>query len=214
MSIDKAKLAQLRPGWTVASTFVPEGMRLGYSPKPGLQFNPAKAKEILKAAGFDPGKKLITEILARDDPQYIQAAQFIALELKRNLGMEVAIRPYDYKSFYTELYGKTHPLFVSAWTADYPDPDNFLSVFLSGGGHNPTKWSDPRFDAAVMRARKIPDPMSRDEIYFEMQKLLLEQEAVVIPLYYDNQLALVQARVRGLELNPLNMLILRKVDLD
>ena len=57
-------------------------------------------------------------------------------------------------------------------------------------------------------------PKIRQKNYFEAQKILLEEDAVVVPLYYEPNQALVRKRVKGLELNPLNYPYLRKVNLE
>jgi ABC-type oligopeptide transport system substrate-binding subunit len=63
-----------------------------------------------------------------------------------------------------------------------------------------------------MKARGLKDPIAREKLYQEALGLLLDQETVIVPLYHEANQALVRGRVHGLELNPLNVLLLRNVN--
>ncbi len=102
---------------------------------------------------------------------------------------------------------------MGSWVADYPDPDNFMSLFLSSSGNNRAQWKNQQYEDRVLEARNLTDSAARLRAYTETQKLLLETDAVIVPLYYETILALVRSRVQGLEINPLNNLLLRKVTL-
>ena len=65
----------------------------------------------------------------------------------------------------------------------------------------------------MIEARDQADSKLREKNYLDAQKLLLEDEAVIAPLYYEPVTALVKPRVRDLELNPVGQLVLRKVKL-
>jgi oligopeptide transport system substrate-binding protein len=214
MAIDKRSVPQILHGGQVpASSFVPPRM-MGHSPSIGLPFDPAKARAELKASGFDPSKRgaPIELILPNWDKQ-LTLAQFIQSELKKNLGMDIAIQPFDHKTFRAQLDLHSYPMFEGSWSADFPDPDNFMSVFLGSSGNNRTTWKNEKFDERVLEARNLTDAKARERAYNETQKLLIEEQAVIVPLYYEPNMALVRQRVKGLELNPLNYLLLRKVNL-
>lgn len=216
MAIDKSKLgAILHGGQKPATSFVPPRM-LGYSAKAGLPYDPMRAKEELRKAGIVPGQLVKLDLLLPNWDKTQTLAQFIQNELKKNLGLSAALQPFDHKTFRAQLDLHVYPLFEASWSADYPDPDNFLSVFLGASGNNRTTWKNARFDELVLSARYSSGgggPKRREASYAEAQKLLLEKEAVIVPLYYEPNMALVRGRVKGLELNPLNYLLLRKVNL-
>jgi oligopeptide transport system substrate-binding protein len=213
MAIDKSKIADILHGrQQPATTFVPPKM-MAYSSKIGLPFDPARAKAELKAAGFDASKPLSLDLLAPNWEKTLTLAQFIQNELKKNLGLEVTLQPFDNKTFRAQLDLKTYPMFESSWGADYPDPDNFLTVFMSNAGNNRTGFKNAKFDEDVMTARGTMNAKAREKIYLDLQKTLIEEQAAVVPLYYEPNLALVRKRVKNLELNPLNYLLLRKVEL-
>jgi ABC-type oligopeptide transport system substrate-binding subunit len=85
---------------------------------------------------------------------------------------------------------------------------------LGGVGNNRTGWKNAQYDQLVVSARSEQNSKLREKKYTEAQKILLEEDAVVVPLFYEPNIALIQKRVKGLELNPLNYLFLKKVNLE
>lgn len=213
MAIDKTKLGTfLHGGQKPATTFVPPPL-MGSTGKVGLPFDPVKAKAELRASGMDLSKPLSLELILPNWDKSMTLAQFIQGELKRNLGIEVVLQPFDNKTYRAQLDLHAYPLLEAAWSGDYPDPDTFISVFTSDSGNNRTMWKNAKYDDWVNQGRATVDSRVREKIYQDAQKLLLEQDAVIVPLYYEPNMALVKPRVHGLELNPLNYLMLKRVTL-
>jgi len=212
-AIDKSKLVSLLYGnQKPATSFVPPGI-LGYSEKAGLAFNPILARDELKRSGWSSGRNVRIELLTPSWDKSLTVAQFVQAELKKNLGLDVQVSPFDHKSYRAQLDVGAFPAFQGSWGADYPDPDNFLSVFLKAGGNNRWNWSSDAFDDSVLQARSILKATTREQFYVRAQKTLLEDTAILVPLYYDTNVALVKPRVKGLQLNPLNYLYLKSVQL-
>jgi oligopeptide transport system substrate-binding protein len=213
MAIDKTQLPKILHGGQVpATSYVPPRM-MAHSKDIGFKFDPIKAKAELREAGFDTSKPLTIELLCPNWDKQLTLAQFIQAELKRNLGVNVQIQAFDHKTFRANMDLNAYPLFEASWSADFPDPDNFLSMYMSDSGNNRTTWKNAKFDERVLEARNINDQKVRERAYLEVQKMLLEEHAVIVPLYYEPNMALVKPRVSGLELNPVNYLLLRKVTL-
>ena len=135
-------------------------------------------------------------------------------QLKSNLGVNVSIELFDNKAFRAQMDLGAYPMFQGMWAADYPDPDNFLSVFLSSSGNNRTAWKNVEYDRLVDQARAQTVAAEREKLYDQAEKILLEQDAVMVPLYYEPQLALVSKRSRNASVNPLNYLYLRNVSVE
>ncbi|MBL7715088.1 MAG: peptide ABC transporter substrate-binding protein [Bdellovibrionales bacterium] len=211
MAIDKSKVAGLLYGGQIpATSFVPPLMA-SHSKKSGLPYDPARAKKELESAGLDLSKPIQLELLIMSRDKSMVMAQFIQGELKKNLGLEVTIQPFDNKTYRAQVALNRYPLFLLSWSADYPDPENFLSLFMSDSGNNRTAWKNPSFDKLVEEARTTLDAKKRDKLYSDAQKILVEDQAPIIPLYYEPNTALVRSTVTGLTLNPLNYLILKKI---
>ncbi len=214
MAIDKTKLSDILHGEEhPATSFVPPGL-LGYDKKMGLPFDPITARSELRASGIDLSKPLNLELLLPNWDKQLILAQYIQGELKKNLSIEMSIQSFDHKTYRSSLDLHAYPLFEGSWSADFPDPDNFMSIFLGDSGNNRFTWKDAHFDDLVLTARSLPNPKNRLENYLEAEKMLLERDAVIVPLYYEPNLALVKQRVKGIELNPLNYLFLKKVNVE
>lgn len=212
MAIDKSKFNEiLSGGQEPATSFVPPPL-LGYSKTIGLPFYPKKARFELLHSGLDTTVPLKIEYLIPDWDKAQLIAETIQSELQKNLGIEVILKPYENKSYRTMLDLFAYPMFDYTWTADYPDPDNFLSVFQGDSGNSRTGWKNTEFDGMVQQARQVPDSKLRQDLYLQMQKVLLEDEVVIVPLYYEPNLVLVHSHVKSFELNPLDYLYLRKVN--
>ena len=114
-------------------------------------------------------------------------------------------------SYRQRLLLQANDVWDFAWKADYPDPDTFLSLFLKNSGNNRTGWSRDDYDRFVLEARVDPSAEQRKKKYLEAQKILLEEEVVVIPLYYDANFVLVKPRVQNLKWNGLGSFYLKDV---
>jgi ABC-type oligopeptide transport system substrate-binding subunit len=153
------------------------------------------------------------ELVATNWEKNLTICQFIQAEVKKNLGLEISIRSFDHKTFRAQLELYSFPIFLLSWSADYPDPDNFLSVFLGTAGNNRTKWKSAQYDAKVLLARYNQNQKARSKLYDEAQKLLVEEDMAVLPLYNEPILALVNPRVKNLSINALNALSMKAIHL-
>ena len=104
--------------------------------------------------------------------------------------------------------------FRSSWVADYPDAENYLSLFTTSNfapaGPNYTHYTNPKYDKLYDKALLCNDLQERVKYYTEMDSLMM-QDAPVVVLFYDEVLRFVNKRVQGLGSNPTNLLDLRRV---
>ena len=104
--------------------------------------------------------------------------------------------------------------FRASWIADYPDAENYLSLFyspnFSPGGPNYTHFYSAKFDSLYTNSLSINSFEKRTNSYREMDELVM-QNYPVVPLYYDQAVRFLQSNVKGLEMNPLNLLQLKRV---
>ncbi len=198
-------------GTAANSGFVPQGLpSFNAETVVGYDFDPAKAKQLLKEAGFENGKGL-PEIKLLTIPNYADLGTFIANELKQ-VGINVQVEAVQ-KSLLLEQTSKSKALFFrGSWIADYPDAENYLSVFYSKNPAPPnyTRYKNNRFDALYESALAETNDSLRYEIYRNMDRLIIK-DAPVVPLWYDMILQLVKPRIENLKPNSLNMLELRTV---
>ena len=106
------------------------------------------------------------------------------------------------------------PFFRSSWVADYPDAENYLSLFTTSNfapsGPNYTHYTNPKYDKLYDKALLCNDLQERARYYTEMDSLMM-QDAPVVVLFYDEVLRFVNKRVKDMGSNPTNLLDLRRV---
>ena len=101
--------------------------------------------------------------------------------------------------------------FRGSWIADYPDAENYLSVFYSKNPSPPnyTRYNNPAFDALYDKALQEKNDSLRYKLYQEADQLVMN-DAPVVPLWYDMAIHLVHINVKGFVPNGLNLLELRR----
>ena len=201
-------------GTPAESGFVPAGFpSFDSSAVMGYRYDPAKTLQLLKEAGYPNGVGL-PPIKLLTVPIYGDLASYIANEL-RETGIKIDVEIIQ-KSLLLEQTAKSEALFFrGSWIADYPDAENFLSVFY---GKNPappnyTRYKNPRFDKLYEAALAEKDDSLRWKIYRQADQLMIK-DAPVVPLWYDMVIRLVQPYVKNFVPNSLNLLELRKVKLE
>ena len=195
----------------IASTMIPPKVT-GYDPKLGIQFDAEKAKDYLKKSGIDPAS-LKLEIVARNSERPQIMTQYIQSELKKNLGVNLQIQLFDHKVFRSQLQTANFPLMLMVWAADYPDGDTFMGLFESDTGNNMTRYSNAKVDENIRKAREDWNTLKRDLLYKEAQNILQVRDAAVLPLFYEENEALVASGVKGFSINPIGYYFLKDIQL-
>lgn len=191
--------------------FIPAGLSaFDTADVPGYHYEPDKARQLLREAGFGPGTSVPAVTLFSAD-QYADVANFIASQLIE-VGITVHVN-IQQVGMLREMAAKSAlPFFRANWMADYPDGESFLACFYS---HNPappnyTRFSNPLFDALYERALAEPIDSVRYKLYHRMDSVILS-EAPVVPIYYGESVMFIHPWVQGLVNNSMGMLELRGV---
>ncbi len=211
-SIDRSQLPDILQGGEVpVSSWIPVGL-LGYSSDVGAKFNPEKARSLLSKAGFSGGKGLpLITLVYNTDQTHRLVAEYIQDQWRRHLNVKVELASQEWKVFLSRLKTDPPQIFRLGWGADFPDPDNFMNLFLSSSGNNHLNWSHLEYDQLVDRAALERDPIVRKELYDRAQRILTESEAVIIPLFVTAKNLLVKPYVDGLELNALDQIFWKRI---
>jgi oligopeptide transport system substrate-binding protein len=194
----------------VPGSFVPPGMP-GFDESLGLSADPAEAKKELRLSGVAATGLRSVELLVSNSPHNLVVAETIQGALKETLGLSVTLLALDQSKYAMQRSLKSSALFLSSWIADFPDPDNFVSIFMSDAGNNHTNWKSASYDERVTTARNATSRAEKDRYYKAAQVQLLSQDVVIRPLYYDVNRALIRPGVQGLEVTPLNHVFFGKV---
>jgi ABC-type transport system substrate-binding protein len=95
------------------------------------------------------------------------------------------------------------PVFIHAWYADFPDPDNFLGpLFYSKGNYNFTGYHHPTVDRLLDQARAERDYLKRMEMYRNVEEIVLD-DAAIVPMVNHLFQMVYQPYVKGVEVNAL-----------
>lgn len=191
------------------NSWVPIGM-FGYNKNIGFQFDPKKAKELIKD-DLKKGNLPKIELHYNTEAFNKKVAEWAQAEWLENLGIEVDIVNEEWKTYLKRLDTNPPALFRMGWGADYPDPDNFMNLFTSYSGNNYTTWSDPKYDEMVKEASQISDKKQRIQIYDKAQKFLLEDTIAVIPLFVRVKHFLIKKRYHPFPLTSMEVIIMNEV---
>ena len=198
-------------GIPAESGFVPAGLpSFDSTAVKGYSYDPAKSKELLSEAGYPDGKGL-PAIKLYTVPIYSDLASFIAKQLEE-IGIPVQVDVVQ-KSLLLEMTSNSRALFFrGSWIADYPDAENYLSVFYSGNPAPPnyTRYKNPGFDKLFEKALAETNDTLRYRLYRQADQVMIN-DAPVVPLWYDEWIHFIQPDIKDLGSNSLNLLELRRV---
>jgi len=198
-------------GTAAESGFVPMGLpSFDSSEVKGYTYDPARTKELLTSAGF-PGGRGLPQVKLLTIAVYADMANFIAKQLEEN-GISVQVEVVQKSLLLTMTANSSASFFRGSWIADYPDAENYLSVFYSKNPAPPnyTRYNNPAFDKVFQQAIAETNDTLRYQLYRKADQIVTN-DAPVVPLWYDKVVWLVQRNLTGFQPNALNLLELRKV---
>lgn len=196
--------------------FVPAGMP-GFNSKAvkGYSYNPEKARQLLKEAGFPNGKGM-AEITLSTTTSYKDLIEFVQGELS-NVGIKSKIEVNQSASLREVIAKRQVNFFRGSWIADYADAEIYLSMFYSKNyvpiGPNYTSFNNKEFDRLYEQMNLYKDDKDRFKLYQKMDQLVMD-EAPVVVLFYDESVNLYQNNITGLSNNAQNLLVLKNVKKD
>jgi peptide/nickel transport system substrate-binding protein len=201
-------------GTPAESGFVPKGLpSFNDSLVKGYSYNPLKAAQLLKEAGFPNGKglqpiKLLTISI------YADFGNFIAKQLEE-IGIPIQVEVVQKSLLFEMTSGSKAAFFRGGWIADYPDAENYLSVFYSKNPAPPnyTRYKSAEFDKVFEQAIKETNDSLRYVLYRKADQIAID-DAPVVPLWYDKVIHLVQKNVKDFPPNALNLLELRRTKIE
>jgi peptide/nickel transport system substrate-binding protein len=174
-----------------AANLVPPALWKDACPTPPYEHDLEKAKELLAKVTLESKQvELIHMTWSRPYmPEPLRAAEFIKDQLHK-IGLEVKLTGYD-RAAYEQIYKESkHPMYLTGWIADIPDPDNFYYPLLHGDSKdsmNASFFDDPEFNDAVKAAQSELDVPKRNAL---LAKAYARYREVLptIPLVFVKQL--------------------------
>jgi peptide/nickel transport system substrate-binding protein len=173
---------------------------------PHYEHNPAKARELLDAAGYPlrNGSRFHLTMKTSTEESTRLLASVLQQQL-REVGIVLDIRSYEFATFFADVQKGAFQLYSLRWIGGNQDPDIFEYVFESSSvppkRANRGFYSNPHVDTLLAQARKETDQEKRKQIYFEVQRILANDLPYINLWYFDNVIAHTP-RVKGLKQNP------------
>ena len=199
-------------GYPMLNGFVPAGSSYPTNKVNGFQFDVAKAKQLLAEAGYPNGAGfpvLDLYINTQTGSSTYELSKGIQNQLKENLNINVNIKLCSLKERENAIKSGKALIWKTGWVADYPDASNFLDLFYSGENSvfksNPFQYNNAKFNALLEASMKEKDNNKRLDLLVQCDQIIID-EAVVMPVFNDDFITMVNAKVRNFETNSMEIL--------
>ena len=211
---DRVKMVTyLRNGMGIPAIhgFIPKGLP-GFDAIDGFSHQPDKARQLIEKYKTETGDTN-PKISIGTNSQYLDLCEFIQRELEK-IGLSISIDVMPPSTLRQMKSSGELDVFRASWVADYPDAENYLSLFFSPNftpnGPNYTHYKNAVFDSLYVKSQAISNIDERKLLYTQMDSIVIN-DAPIVPLFYDKAVRFVNKKVSGLGINPQNFLILKHV---
>jgi peptide/nickel transport system substrate-binding protein len=179
----------------------------------GYTYNLDSARYYLTKAGYPEGKGFpnVTLELNSDGERNSNVANEVVRQLKENLNIKIEMKVMPFSQLVENIISGKSEFYRIGWLADYPNPENFLSLFY--GKDVPTsleeksfpnfsRYTNPKYDALFEKALASKVPSEASSYFFQAEQVLMDDAPVVV-LWYDMGFRLLQSYVRNFPNNAL-----------
>jgi dipeptide transport system substrate-binding protein len=184
-----------------------------------LDYNPEKAKALLKQAGLEKGfdTELWTMPVSRPyNPNGKKLGEMMQADLAK-VGIRVKLVTYDWPTYLSKAKIGEHTLIQFGWTGDNGDPDNFLGILLGcssiESGSNYARWCFKPFNDLILEAKKVTDIKKRTELYKKAQVIFKEQMPWVT-IDHSTVFRAMSKSVKNYKMDPLGADIFNQVSIE
>ena len=213
IGFDKRKMLKfLRNGVGIPAEagFIPSGLP-GYKKNNINKYNIELAKSYVN--NYKEKYNSTPSLTLTTSSNYLDLCEFIQKELE-NLGIEINIDVIPGSALKQAKANGKLDFFRASWIADYPDAENYLSLFysknLAPDGPNYTHFSNDEYDRMYENSLKETNPEKSKLLYQKMDSIITSK-SIIVPLFYDEVVRFISKNVVGMEINATNLLDLRNV---
>jgi peptide/nickel transport system substrate-binding protein len=180
----------------------------------GPKMNVGQAQMLLAKAGYPGGKgfpKLDFYVNAIEGSAPHKMCIGVADQIKKNLGITLHIKLCTISQQDKAIAKGKAKIWRSGWIADYPDAENFLSLFYGGNIHensadvNAFRFRNKQYDALFVKASRELDKKKRNDLFAKCDQLIVDK-APVLPILTDDFMVMINARVRDFQTNSMENL--------
>ena len=182
----------------------------------GYGYDPEKAKRLLSESryGADPASipRITLSIAGNFGVSVGLDMEVMLRSWQETLGVEVEIQQTEWATFLQDVHQRRFQMFALAWSADYPDPQDFLDImFHTDSANNWGNYNNREVDSLLEKARVEPDQTARFQQYNLIEQLIVD-DAPWVPLWHSTERkVLVKPEVKDYFLLPMTIPKLRHV---
>ncbi len=220
MAINKPAIIQavFQGTGTAAKNLLPPGVWSADQDLKDYDYDPEKAKTLLKEAGIKPGTTI--ELWAMPvqrpyNPNARRMAEMIQADWAK-VGVNAKIVSFEWGEYLKRVKDGDHQAALMGWTTATGDPDNFFGPLFSctsaNGGSNSSKWCYKPFDTLITEARSEQDHNKRIQLYRQAQQIMHDQAPAVM-IAHSTIFEPVRKEVTGYEIDPFGKHIFYQVDM-
>ncbi|MDW8846200.1 ABC transporter substrate-binding protein [Erwinia sp. MMLR14_017] len=220
MAINKPAIIQavFQGTGTVAKNLLPPGVWSADKDLKDYDYDPEKAKTLLKEAGLKPGTAIdlwAMPVQRPYNPNARRMAEMIQADWAK-VGIKANIVSFEWGEYLKRVKNGEHQAALMGWTTATGDPDNFFGPLFSctsaNGGSNSSKWCYKPFDNLITQARAEQDHNKRVDMYREAQQIMHDQAPAVM-IAHSTIFEPVRKEVTGYEIDPFGKHIFYQVDI-
>jgi peptide/nickel transport system substrate-binding protein len=164
-------------------------------------YDPAAARRLLQAAGYDARHPLQLDYKTSTDPVRLRIATIIQQQLA-DVGIQMKLNSFDWGTFFGDIKAGRFQLYSLMWVG-IRTPDIFRYAFhstsLPPAGANRGRYRDPASDQLIEQAEAAGSLDEQARAYRELQARLLAQSPYV-PLWYEDHVAVMRDDIDGYQL--------------
>jgi len=218
LAVDRQEIIDLYiegEGYAADHGFVPPMDNYPYKEVNGHGFNPELAKSLLAQAGYKSGAdfpKLDIYVNTKEGSTIYKMMTGVVDNIKKNLGVELKIKLCTIQERNEAIIKGTAKLWRGGWIADYPDAENFLTLFYGKNISdnemsvvNDFKFRNESFDANFEKALKELNKEKRNNLLAKCDQITIDHSAV-LPILTDDFIVMVNVRVRDFKTNAIQAL--------
>lgn len=156
----------------------------------------AKAKELLKAAGYDQNNPLKFNLLYNTSENHKKIAVAISSMWKKGLGVTAVLENQEWKSYLDAKRQGNFDISRAGWCGDYNEASTFLAIMRSDHSQNYPKYSSEAYDKAIDDAVLAKTDAERAADYKDAEAKLAE-DMPIMPIYHYVNARLVNPQLGG-----------------
>ncbi|MGC1186582.1 MAG: ABC transporter substrate-binding protein [Candidatus Acidiferrales bacterium] len=208
---DRASIVQylLRGQARLADGLLPPGNWAAAPNLPTYPYDPARAEQLLDAAGFprraNMGGIRLQLTLKTSTEESARLLGEVLREQWRKVGVDLELRTLEFGTLYSDITQGNFEMYTLRWIGVNNDPSVFQFAFESDhmppAGANRGHYRNPQLDALVAQASAEPDIEKRKALYIQVQRIIAE-DLPYISLWFTDNICVHRTRITGIELSP------------